>query len=38
MKKIDSDSHVRGESDYLDDIPVFTGTLEAVVIELPIET
>jgi xanthine dehydrogenase large subunit len=36
MKNIDSYTHVRGESVYLDDIPVVTGTLYAVVFDSPI--
>lgn len=36
MKNIDSHSHVRGESVYLDDIPVVHGTLFACVFDSPI--
>lgn len=36
MKNIDSHSHVRGESVYLDDIPVVRGTLYACVFDSPI--
>ena len=36
MKNIDSKSHVRGESVYLDDIPVVQGTLYACVFDSPI--
>ncbi len=36
MKNIDSHSHVRGESVYLDDIPVVQGTLYACVFESPV--
>ncbi len=36
MKNIDSHSHVRGESVYLDDIPVIRGTLYACVFDSPI--
>ena len=36
MKNIDSHSHVRGESVYLDDIPVVNGTLFACVFDSPI--
>ncbi len=36
MKNIDSISHVRGESVYLDDIPVVQGTLYACVFDSPI--
>ncbi len=36
MKNIDSYTHVRGESVYLDDIPVVTATLYAVVFDSPI--
>lgn len=36
MKNIDSKSHVRGESVYLDDIPVIQGTLYACVFDSPI--
>ena len=36
MKNIDSKSHVRGESVYLDDIPVVHGTLFACVFDSPI--
>src|SRR5436190_5761209 len=36
MKNIDSTSHVRGESIYLDDIPVVQGTLFACVFESPV--
>jgi len=35
MKNIDSYSHVRGESIYLDDIPVLNGTLYAAVFDSP---
>ncbi len=35
MKNIDSKGHVRGESIYLDDIPVITGTLYGVVFDSP---
>ncbi len=36
MKNLDSKSHVRGESVYLDDIPVVEGTLYACVFDSPI--
>ena len=36
MKNIDSHSHVRGESVYLDDIPVVHGTLYAIVLDSPV--
>src|SRR4051812_48339008 len=36
MKNIDSTSHVRGESVYLDDIPLIEGTLFACVYDSPI--
>ena len=36
MKNIDSHSHVRGESIYLDDIPLVRGTLYASVFDSPI--
>jgi xanthine dehydrogenase large subunit len=36
MKNIDSYTHVRGESVYLDDIPVMNGTLYAAVFDSPI--
>ncbi len=36
MKNIDSHSHVRGESVYLDDIPVVRGTLYACVYDSPV--
>ena len=36
MKNIDSHSHVRGESIYLDDIPLVQGTLFACVFDSPI--
>jgi len=36
MKNIDSYTHVRGESVYLDDIPVLSGTLYAAVFDSPI--
>ncbi|HVF47742.1 MAG TPA: molybdopterin cofactor-binding domain-containing protein [Pyrinomonadaceae bacterium] len=36
MKSIDSISHVRGESVYLDDIPVVQGTLYACVFDSPV--
>lgn len=36
MKNIDSYSHVRGESVYLDDIPVVQGTLFAAVFDSPV--
>ena len=36
MKNIDSTSHVRGESVYLDDIPLVEGTLYACVYDSPI--
>src|SRR3954463_14939578 len=36
MKNIDSTSHVRGESLYLDDIPLVEGTLFACVYDSPI--
>lgn len=36
MKNIDSHSHVRGESIYLDDIPVVQGTLYACVFDSPV--
>ncbi|HRI80140.1 MAG TPA: hypothetical protein PLR06_11445, partial [Cyclobacteriaceae bacterium] len=35
MKNIDSRGHVRGESIYLDDIPVQRGTLYAAVFDSP---
>ncbi|MCY7344716.1 MAG: hypothetical protein LH614_00705, partial [Pyrinomonadaceae bacterium] len=35
MKNIDSKSHVRGESIYLDDIPLIQGTLYACVYDSP---
>ena len=35
MKNVDSKSHVRGESIYLDDIPLVQGTLFARVFYLP---
>jgi xanthine dehydrogenase large subunit len=36
MKNIDSNSHLRGESIYLDDIPTIDGTLYAVVYDSPV--
>ncbi len=36
MKNIDSTSHVRGESVYLDDVPVVRGTLYACVFDSPV--
>ncbi len=36
MKNIDSTSHVRGESVYLDDIPLVQGTLYACVFDSPV--
>ncbi|MEJ7847734.1 MAG: molybdopterin cofactor-binding domain-containing protein [Pyrinomonadaceae bacterium] len=36
MKNVDSKSHVRGESVYLDDVPVVHGTLYACVFDSPI--
>ena len=36
MNNIDSHSHVRGESVYLDDIPVVRGTLYACVFDSPV--
>ncbi len=36
MKNIDSHSHVRGESVYLDDVPVVRGTLYACVFDSPV--
>src|SRR6188768_1281408 len=36
MKNIDSTSHVRGESIYVDDIPLVRGTLFACVFDSPI--
>ena len=36
MKNIDSKSHVRGESIYLDDIPLVQGTLFACVFDSPV--
>ncbi len=36
MKNVDSKSHVRGESIYLDDIPLIQGTLYACVYDSPI--
>lgn len=36
MKNIDSTSHVRGESVYLDDIPLIQGTLYACVFDSPV--
>ena len=36
MKNIDSKSHVRGESVYLDDVPLLQGTLFACVYDSPI--
>ena len=36
MKNLDSNSHVRGESVYLDDIPLIQGTLFACVFDSPI--
>src|SRR5262245_39811777 len=36
MKNLDSTSHVRGESIYLDDIPVVRGTLFACVFDSPV--
>lgn len=36
MKNLDSKSHVRGESVYLDDIPVVEGTLYACIFDSPV--
>jgi xanthine dehydrogenase large subunit len=36
MKNLDSNSHVRGESVYLDDIPLLEGTLFACVFDSPV--
>ena len=36
MKNVDSKSHVRGESIYLDDVPLIQGTLFACVFDSPI--
>src|SRR5215208_5416360 len=36
MRNIDSNSHVRGESVYLDDIPLVHGTLYACVFDSPV--
>src|SRR5688500_5907364 len=36
MKNIDSHSHVRGESVYLDDIPLVQGTLYAGIFDSPV--
>ena len=36
MKNIDSYTHVRGESVYLDDIPLVNGTLYAAVFDAPV--
>lgn len=36
MKNVDAISHVRGESLYLDDLPVFQGTLYAAVYDSPV--
>ena len=36
MKNLDSKSHVRGESVYLDDVPLVQGTLFACVYDSPI--
>ncbi len=36
MKNIDSNNHLRGQSIYLDDIPLLTGTLFAVAFDSPI--
>ena len=36
MKNIDSYTHVRGESVYLDDIPLQAGTLFAALFDSPI--
>jgi xanthine dehydrogenase large subunit len=36
MKNIDSYTHLRGESVYLDDIPTVNGTLYAVVFDSPV--
>lgn len=36
MKNIDSSNHLRGQSIYLDDIPLLTGTLFAVAFDSPI--
>ena len=36
MRNLDSNSHVRGESVYLDDIPLIHGTLYACVFDSPI--
>ena len=36
MKNVDSKSHVRGESVYLDDVPLLQGTLFACVYDSPV--
>ena len=36
MKNVDSKSHVRGESIYVDDIPLVQGTLYACVFDSPV--
>jgi xanthine dehydrogenase large subunit len=36
MKNVDSKSHVRGESVYLDDVPLIQGTLFACVYDSPV--
>src|SRR5688500_17328200 len=36
MKNLDSKSHVRGESVYLDDVPLLQGTLFACVFDSPV--
>ena len=36
MKNIDSYTHLRGESVYIDDIPVLQGTLYAAVFDSPV--
>jgi xanthine dehydrogenase large subunit len=36
MKNIDSYTHLRGESVYLDDIPIVTGTLWAALFDSPV--
>ena len=36
MKNVDSKSHVRGESVYLDDVPFLQGTLFACVYDSPV--
>lgn len=36
MKNIDSKNHLRGESIYLDDIPILAGTLFGVAFDSPV--